>query len=121
MSIYDDLQVVANEILEEFDQQNIKLITLTEGEGGTPDEPANQVETSYDLKAVVKGVSLEYVKYGFATESDLQIIAGVLSDVTPTLKDYIEIEGNRYKIVKDISTPAAGTRCVWKFIVRKGG
>jgi len=44
----------------------------------------------------------------------------VVSGVTPNMRDFIEVDGERLKIVQDISTPAAGVRVVWKFIVRKG-
>lgn len=118
MSIYDELRPVAAEILSQFKQGDIKLIRRVAG-AGPIDDPGAATETQIDLDAVSQGVSFRYVKDGFALSSDLIVTASVVDGVTPTKDDFIDIDGTRYKIVEDISPPAAGTRLVWKFIVRK--
>ena len=120
MSIYDDLQPVASELLGEFKQGTVYLIKMTEG-NGTPDDPGDPTETKYELDATVKGVSFKYIEQGFALESDLMVTSAVRDDVTPDGDDFIEIDGVRHKIHRDMSVPAAGTKIAWKFIVRKGG
>lgn len=118
MSIYDDLRPVAAEILSEFKQGTIKLIQVTAGTGAA-DDPGAPTETTTVLDAVVKGAPFKYVRDGFATVSDLMVTAAPLDDVTVTKNDFIEIDAIRYKIIEDVSAPAAGTRVVWKFLVRK--
>ena len=120
MSIYDDLQVVASEILTEFKQGAVNLVQTTPG-AGPDDNPGAPTLTSYSLNAVVKGVSFKYVSQGLATASDLEVTSAVSSEVTPSEKDFLEIDSVKYKIVQLMNVPGAGTSSVWKFIVRKGG
>jgi len=120
MTIYDDLQSVTSELLEEFQQGSISLIKLEPGTGPV-DNPGPASETAYNLNATVSGVSFKHVANGFAVESDLMVTSAVRSDVTPSEKDFISIDGTLHKIVKDMSAPAAGTKVAWKFIIRKGG
>ena len=121
MSLYDELQGVASEILDEFDQGGIKLIHLTYSTEGEPDEPGEPTETVYDLQGVAKGVQLNYEGNGFTASAEKEVIVRTRNDVVPNENDFIEIDGYRYKIIKDLSVPQAGTRCVWKFLVSKGG
>lgn len=121
MSFYSEMRELASGILKEFNQGSIKLIQLVEPENGTPDNPGEMIETSYDACGAVKGVSYKYLKESFVTSTDLEVTIGVIENVTPSINDFIEIDGVRHKIIEDISVPAAGTRVVWKFIVRRGG
>lgn len=120
MTIYTDLQSLAASLLTEFKQGTVYLIKLTAG-SGSEDNPGAATETSYLLNATVKGVSKKYVDMAFAITSDLEVTASIISGVTPTATDFIQIDSVRYKIIEDISVPAAGTAVAWKFIVRKGG
>ena len=121
MSVYDDAQEVAKEVLEEFNQGVIQLVSVTAATGGTADDPGDPTEATNDLDAVVAGVSYQFVQQGLAVVSDKLVIAAVLDGVTIGPVDYIIVDGVRYKIVADVSTPGAGTRAVWKFIIRKRG
>lgn len=118
MSIYDDLKPVAAGILKEFKQGTIYLVQVVAGSGAT-DNPGTSTEVKTELNATVKGVSFKYTRDGFAIASDLEVIAAIVDGITPNKNDFIEIDGKRYKIIQDMSPPAAGTRVVWKFIVRK--
>lgn len=118
MSIYDELKPVAAQILKEFKQGDIKLVSISST--GTPDAPTN-TEKLIDLDATCSGVSFKYVKNGMAVMGDLTVTAAVVDGESPSVNDFILVDGVRHKIVQDISPPAAGTRVVWKFIVRRGG
>lgn len=120
MSIYDELQNVASEILGEFSQGKIEYVKITPG-NGTADNPGTPTETKYTLSAVARGVSTKYVMSGLAVMSDKTVSCAVVEGLTPSNADFIDIDDERYKIIEDISSPAAGTRVAWKFIVRKGG
>lgn len=118
MTFYKDLQNVASGVLKEFNQGTIKLLHITQGTGGTPDEPATKTTTTYNLTGTVRGVSFKYLQEGFIVSTDLEVTVAVLENVTPSKEDFIEIDGKKYKIVENISVPASGTKCVWKFICR---
>lgn len=120
MTIYDELQPVAAELLKEFKQGTIQLIQLTPGTGPA-DNPGPATEVITDLDAVAKGVSFKYVKDGLALSTDLQVTSAIVAGIVPNGRDFITIDGARFKIVEILPVPAAGTRVVWKFIVRKGG
>jgi len=117
---YKKIQAISNRIITQFKQGDIKLVQISNG-SGTPDNPGAPVETQYVLSAVTSKASIEYVKNGLALATDIMVNSEVLEGVVPTLKDFIEIDGSRYKIVSDLSVPVAGDKVVWKFIVRSGG
>lgn len=118
MSLYDDLKPVASQLLAEFKQGVITLINIAVS--GAVDSPTN-VETTYPLSGTVRGVTYQYLKDSFVVASDLIVTVAVVDGVKPTSSDFIEIDGARHKIIKDISIPAAGTQVAWKFIVRAVG
>lgn len=119
MTFYDELQNVASELLKEFKQGTIQYVRVVPG-NGPPDNPGPATTQSIEVDAVARGVSYKYVKDSVALSTDLTVTMAVRSGITPNMRDFIDIDGKRYKIVQDISVPAAGTRAVWKFIVRKG-
>ena len=122
MSIYDEMQKIASDVLSdpEFKQGVISYVRIVPGSGPEDDPgPPTEIITPV-LGGVVRGVSYKYVKDGLALSTDKIVTMPVVSGVTPNMRDFIEVDGERLKIVQDISTPAAGVRVVWKFIVRKG-
>lgn len=123
MAFYEDMQKLASSVMKEFKQGSVKLIQYSETKGGTLDEPSELAEKVYNLDATVSGVSFKYLINSYAVASDLTVTAGVIQGVTPTINDFIEIEGVRHKIIRDISAaPNAvnGKPVVWRFICRKG-
>lgn len=117
MSIYDDLKPIAASLMAEFKQGTVNYIKLTPG-AGPVDEPGAATEVSTPLNATVRGVSFKYVQQGLAVATDLMVTAGIVDGLTLDMRDYIEIDGVRTKIVQILPAPAAGTKVVWKFIVR---
>ena len=118
MTIYDDVKIVADEVLADFKQGVVNLIQ-TSTTVGPADDPGSSTETSHTLDAVVKGVPFKYMNDSFILSTDLMVTAAILAGITPTINDFIEIDGVRCKIIKDVSVPGAGGRVVWKFLVRK--
>ena len=121
MTFYKEMQTIAKNVLKEFNQGEIKLVHLTGSANLSPDAPDEMKETIYDLKGSVKGVTFKYLKEGYVTHTDFEVTVGVIPDVEPSENDFLQINGVRYKIIRDISVPANGTRVVWKFLARKGG
>lgn len=120
MGIYDDLQAVTSDIMLEFKQGNVQLIQITQT-GGTEDEPGVPVETAYSLNATVRGMSFKYLQDAFIVASDLEVTSAVLPNITVTKNDFISLDGVKHKIVEDLSVPATGVKCAWKFAIRRGG
>lgn len=118
MSIYDDLKPVAAALLKEFKQGFIQHVSITPGTGPA-DDPGPATETKTTLDATVKGVSFKYMQNGFATAADKTVICAIIDGLVMDEKDFIEIDGERFKIVYDISPPANSSRVVRKFIVGK--
>lgn len=122
MTFYGEMQNLANELLSDadFKQGTIEYVRLVPGSGPI-DNPGTSTFVKTELPGgVVKGVSFKYVKDGLALSTDLTVTVPVHPDITVNMRDFIDIDGVRHKIVQDISSPAGGTRVVWKFIVRKG-
>lgn len=119
MTIYDEMQQIASDLLNEFKQGSIAYVAIVPG-NGPADNPGASTPTEYPLDAVAKGVAYKYVKDGLALSTDLTVTAAVIAGLVPDMKGFIKIDGVRYKIMQDISTPGAGSRVVWKWIVRKG-
>jgi hypothetical protein len=118
--IYADLQAVARDVLAEVNQGVIKYIKITPGTG-PGDNPGAPVENSYTLDgAVARGVSQKYVMKSLAVASDLQLTMSVRTDgVVPDIRGFIEMDGERYKIVHVDTIPPAGTPVVHVIIFRK--
>lgn len=123
MSFYQDIQKVANSVLKEFKQGNVKLYHYTESAGGSLDAPAELKEKVYNLDATVNGVNYKYLINSYAVASDLTVTAAVIDGVEISINDFIEIEGVKHKIIRDVSpapTAVNGKPVVWRFICRKG-
>lgn len=121
MSFYDEMQSVGSSILKQFNQGGLKLIQFEYNQTDNPDAPEETAEKVYDLEGVAKGITFQYQQMGYSVSTDLEVIASVVEGVMPSENDFVEVNGIRYKLIKDLSVPGAGTKVVWKFIVRKGG
>lgn len=128
MSIYDDMQEVARDVLGEFNQGVIKYLAVAPG-AGVIDEPGSSTTTAYILAgATASGVWMKYVNMNLAVATDLQIVMAVDSRFTPDPKGMVDIEKppgsgtfKRHKIVSIIQNPAAGVPVSYTLIVRAGG
>lgn len=128
MSVYDDLQAVARDVLSdpELKQGIIYYVDVVPGSGPV-DEPGAPTETPYELTGgTANGVSFKYVQQGLAIASDLQIIAPVDPRFTPNMRGFILTKdkstdaGVRFKIVEIMKKPAVGTTVAFLFIIRRG-
>lgn len=122
---YQDIQKLASSVLKQFKQGSVKLYHYTETDTGTLDEPSDLNETIYDLDATVSGVNYKYLINNYAVASDLTITAAVIPGVKISINDFIKVEGETYKIIRDISpapnaVEGSAEPVVWRFICRKG-
>lgn len=119
MTIYDELQAEASELLAEFGQGSVVLSrTTTTPDPSAPWEPGTPSTTTYPLDAVVSGVASKYVDGTLIKASDLMITAAVHAEVTPQMGDAVSIDGGVAKAIKRIEPmPAAGTPAAFMIFV----
>jgi hypothetical protein len=128
MSLYDELQNVAADVLGEFKQGVIKYIEVVPG-SGPADDPGESTENEFTLDATANGVKAEYVQNGLAVAGNLQIVASVKGlnssnetvDVIPSDdgNGFVTIDGVRYKVKKVLPKPAAGTPVAHILIIER--
>ena len=118
VSLYADLQKVASGVIGEFQQSQMVYIALSAGTGGTPDNPAEPVETEHAFPGTVRGAQFKYIDNSKIFASDMQVT--MPADMTvPALDGFVEIDGTRYKIVGVDAVPPAGTPVVYRIFVRR--
>ncbi len=121
MSLYDEMQLLARDILgdPDFNQPPITYVHVSPGAGPTHN-PGASTRAEYLLDgAVARGVEYKYLQSGFAIASDKQVIAAVDSRFTPDRNGRMIIDNTEYKIKNWAANPAAGTPVVWIFICEK--
>jgi hypothetical protein len=118
VSIYQELQGVASELLTEFDQGGIYYIAVTPGTGPAQN-PGPGVETPYKVDGTARGVSFKYIDNKNVVASDLQITMAVDARYTPNEKGFALINGVRHKVVQAHRKPSAGIPVAWTIVVRK--
>lgn len=115
MSLYDDMRVIATELLTEFKQGSMALLQHTPA-SGPPHNPGNPSWLRLPFDGTANGVSAYMLQDTLVQSSDRVVI--VPAAITPTIKDRIEIGGVSYQIIKAIPKPAAGDPVVWQVVVR---
>lgn len=119
MGFYDEMAEIASEVLSEFKQGTISLITRAAPTGNAWN-PTPGAETTITLDAVANGISARYLSTGLYVASDKVVISAVPS-VVPKITDAVLIDGVRYNILAVETKPEAGTPVVYVMICRRGG
>lgn len=120
MALIDEMQALASELFAnpDFKQGSTQLIVVTPSDWPI-DEPGPATETVHEIDAAVSGVKYRYVMNGLAVGSDLQVTHAVIPGVVPSMNDFVQIDGTRFKVVSVIPKPAAGNPAVYTLIVRR--
>lgn len=116
---YDDMRNVAGELFEEFNQGVVKYIAVARAAGARPDAPGAATETPYTVNATARAVMTKYVDRSTVFQTDIQVSFAADTRFTPTLNGFVEIDGERYKVIQIIRNPAAGTTVSYILIVRR--
>lgn len=119
MTIYDDMRVVASEVIGEFAQGTIVYIELQPQEGATPDAPLPPVPVPHPINGVTRPVEFKYVDGTQIVQSDEQFTIAALDGVTPSMEGNVTIDGARAEIVGIKRIPAAGDPITFVVIVRR--
>jgi hypothetical protein len=118
MSIYDEMQGVAKELFDQFQQGSIKYVELQTASGGTPDDPGDPVRVEYPLTAIARPVSTKYVDGSHIVQSDKQVsMPG--GGVEPQMSGLMIIDDVQHKIIGIKRIPEAGPAISYILIVRR--
>lgn len=121
MTLIDDMRSLSRELMTDpdFKQGDVSLIVITPGSGPV-DDPGEPSEASYLLPgAAVRGAEFKYVARSLAVATDKQVTTP-MHDGVPigTDRDFMEIDGKRYKIVGADPKPSSGVPVVVTYVVR---
>lgn len=113
MNIYGDMcQALTAEMGSVFKQGDVKYVSPPTTTG--PDyDPVYTPGTEYDVQATVSGVSQKYVKDGYISASDLQLLV-VPFDVEPDSAGKMSVDGELKQIIQVDQIPAAGEPVAWR-------
>ena len=129
--IYKDFQSLATDLLQQFNQGQVLLNRVYEGEPEQPWLPPPQIKRTYRLDATVRGVSSKYVDGTNIVVSDQMIISAIpaeliasddipiggVEEIHPTMDDSLVIDG-KPRVVKAIKpVPAAGIPSVYHIVI----
>ena len=117
MTIYDDLRVVATDLLTDFDQGGLVLRVATKG-AGPAHNPGATTYADTSFPGVARGVSQRYVDGSLIIATDKQVTMPA-NFGTPVVEDLLTLDGTDHQILKVIQIPAAGTAVAFVLIVRK--
>ena len=122
MSIYDDLRVIASNVIRDFAQGSIAYVELQPQAGATPDAPGVPVPQSYPINGVTRPVEFKYVDGTDIVQTDEQFTIAALdaetAGFTPSMEGYATIDGAKAEIVGLKRIPAAGDPITYVVIVR---
>ena len=118
-SIYEDMRDVSREVLKEFDQSVYSFVKLTPG-SGDPQNPGKPTR-SKPVKlngAIGRSPETKYVDGTNITTEHLQVVFAPQKGIEPTLRDFIDVDGEQFKIVAIRNVPPYGTVVAHKVFVQ---
>lgn len=122
---YGKMQTLATNLLTDFNQGVINLITVTPG-SGPPSNPGLPVRSAPKLLKgaasaafSVRGASKTYADGTNIQRSDIKVVSKILAGVDPKLTDKITLDGKEYNIIHFNKIPETGTTVAWMFFVRR--
>ena len=117
MAFYDEMQVIAGDLLAEFNQgaSSEQVITSTPA-ANEWDLPSESVAEMV-LDAVASGVSSKYVDGVNILATDLQMTISAVG-WTATAGMNIKIDGAAVTVLRVDQIPAMGTAVAWRVFVR---
>lgn len=121
MSIYEEMQQVAREILGsvDFKQGSTQLLREVPGNGPVDDPGPSVLTMLSELDGAVRGVKWSFVNTGQAVASDMQITHAVVPGVAPLANDIVKVDGLSYRVKQVIALPAAGIPVAYTLILSR--
>jgi hypothetical protein len=108
MSIYDDAQKIATDVLGKFNQGGLTYVKVTPGAGPAAN-PGPPTEQRFTLIGVSRGVQFRFIDGTLITAADFQCTIPVDTRFVPDDKGFIETaDGARYKVRAAHKIPPTG-------------
>jgi hypothetical protein len=114
---YQRMAATAKRLLTDNEQGSVSIGRTVITPGVDPwDGPTASIVWT-DIKAVVRGVSAQFVDGITVLATDLQVVA-YIGDYTPLPGDIMMIDNLNITVINQQKIPAAGIIAAWRFIVR---
>lgn len=118
MTIYDDAQKIASNLLKDFKQGAIQLVEVVPGRG-PENNPGPSTEVIHNIPGgTARGVSWKYIQNGLATTADKQCVLPA-DGVVPKNGWKLMVDGVEYVITHVEPRPGAGVPAVYIVIGKK--
>lgn len=119
MSIHDRFRNdVAPRLLAKFSNGGVQSVVQVTVPNPNPLQMPTATEVKRDIRAVVKGVSQQWIAIDpNVVASDLEVIVAAV-DYVPTVGAMLEINGVSHRVITVRPITAAGLPAVYKFVVR---
>ena len=116
MSLYADMQAMADSMLSEFSQGTIEIGTTSSAAGATPLDAPTVTTTWKTYNGVARGVSSQFVDNLTVLGTDLMAI--LQADATAAVGNLARIDGEIRNIVRVDNIPAAGIAVAKRVFIR---
>jgi hypothetical protein len=114
---YQRMAATAKRLLTDNAQGSVSIgRAVTTAGANSWDAPTTSVSWA-GVKAVVRGVSAQFVDGVTVLATDLQVVA-YIGDYTPLPGDLMMIDGLHVTVINQQKIPDAGIIAAWRFIVR---
>jgi hypothetical protein len=114
---YQRLAETAKRLLTDNAQGTVEIGRSVSTPGAQPWDAPTIATTYTIIKAVVRGVSSQFVDGATVLATDLQVVA-YIADYVPLPGDIMRIDGAPVTIIRQDKIPGAGIIAAWRFIVR---
>ena len=114
---YQKLADTAKRLLTDNAQGDVEIGRSVSTPGAQAWDAPTIVTTYTTIKAVVRGVSSQFVDGATVLATDLLVVA-YIADYITSPGDIMEIDGALVAIIRQDNIPGAGIIAAWRFIVR---
>ena len=118
MAFYDELQVLAGDILSEFNQGSSGEMVITSTPAANEWDMPSEATLETTLDAVARGVSSQYIDGVQIVSTDLQMTVSAIG-WSPSAGMNIKIDGAAVTVLRFDAIPAMGTAVAWRVFVRR--
>ena len=116
---YAEMQSIAQDVMGEFDQRVYGFVKLIPA-NGPPQNPGTPTRAPLVrlTGAVGRSPETKFIDGTNITAEHLEVVFAPQEGVVPTLDDFIDVDGEQFKIVAIRNVPPFGTTVVHKVFIK---